>query len=68
MSESNYKTLITPQFVKDFRSIYNSVLNNLPEIREELNDDMWCNDIDWSVIEYFIYDLTDVVEHLEKTK
>jgi hypothetical protein len=39
MTESNYKTLITPQFVKDFRSIYNSVLDNLPEIREELNDD-----------------------------
>ena len=36
MTEPNYKTLLTPQFVKDLRSIYNSVRDNLPEIREKL--------------------------------
>lgn len=68
MTEPNYKTLLTPQFVKDLRSIYNSIWKNVPEIRENLNDEMWCNDIDWSVIHYFIDDLNEVAEYLEKNK
>ena len=68
MTKPDYKTLLTPQFVKDLRSIYDSVRESCPEIRENLNDDMWCSDMDWSVVEYFIYDIAEVADYLEKTK
>lgn len=68
MTEPNYKTLLTPQFVKDLRSVYNSVRANVGEIREDLDDELWCNDINWNVIYYFIDDLNDVAEYLKKNK
>ena len=68
MSKPDYKTLLTPQFVKDLRSIYDSVSESRQEIRESLNDDLWCNDMDWGVVEYFIYDLEEVADYLEVNK
>ena len=68
MSKSDYKTLLTPQFVKDLRSIYDSVIESRQEIRENLNDELWCHDVDWSAVDYFIYDLEEVVDYLEANK
>jgi hypothetical protein len=68
MSKPDYKTLLTPQFVKDLRSIYDSVSESRQEIRENLNDEMWCNDVDLSAVEYFIYDLEEVADYLEANK
>jgi hypothetical protein len=68
MSKPDYKTLLTPQFVKDLRSIYDSVSESRQEIRESLNDDLWYNDMDWGVVEYFIYDLEEVADYLEANK
>jgi hypothetical protein len=68
MTKPDYKTLLTTQFTKDLRSIYESVWENLQEIRDNLDDDMWCNDIDWSVVEYFIDDLEEVAGYLEANK
>ena len=65
MTEPNYKTLLTSKFVEDLRSVYNSVWENRKEIRADLDDEMWCNDIDWSVVEYFIWGLQEVAEYLE---
>jgi hypothetical protein len=68
MKKPDYKTLLTTQFTKDLRSIYESVWENRQEIRDNLDDDMWCNDVDWSVVEYFIDDLEKVAEYLEAKK
>jgi hypothetical protein len=65
MTKPYYKTLLTTQFTKDLRSIYESVWENRQKIRENLDDDMWCNDIDWNVVGYFIDDLEKVAEYLE---
>lgn len=66
MTEPNYKTLLTSQFTKDLRSIYNSVWNNLAEIRENLDDDMWGIDLEWDEVDYFIGTLENLAEYLEK--
>ena len=68
MSKPDYKTLLTPQFVKDLRSIYDSVWESRQEIRQNLNDEFWCNDVDWSAVDYFIYDLEEVADYLEANK
>ena len=65
MTKPEYKTLLD---TKDLRTIYNSVWNNRQEIRDNLDDDMWCNDMYWSVVEYFIDDLEKVAEYLEANK
>jgi hypothetical protein len=68
MTKPDYKTLLTTQFTKDLRSIYESVWEKRQEIRENLDDDMWCNDVDWNSIEYFINDLVELAEYLEENK
>lgn len=68
MTKPDYKTLLTTQFTKDLRSIYESVWEKRQEIRDNLDDDMWCNDVDWNTIEYFINDLVDLAEYLEANK
>ncbi len=68
MTKPDYKTLLTTQFTKDLRSIYESVWEKRQEIRDNLDDDMWCNDVDWNTIEYFINDLEQVAEYLEANK
>lgn len=66
MTEPDYKTLLTSQFTKDLRTIYNSVWNNLAEIRENLDDDIWGIDLEWDEVDYFIGTLENLAEHLEK--
>ncbi len=68
MAKQDYKTLLTTQSTKDLRSVYESVWKNRQEIRENLEDVMWCNDIDWSAIEYFINDLEELAYYLEANK
>jgi hypothetical protein len=68
MTKPDYKTLLTTQFTKDLLSIYKSVRKNRKKIREDLDDDFWTEDIDWSVVEYFIYDLEELAEYLEANK
>ena len=69
MTDPNYKTLLTPQFVKDLRSVFNSVGDNLEEIRENLNNDFLFNGTDlWGFADYFISDLEQLTEYLEENK
>ena len=67
MTKPDYKTLLTTQFTKDLRTIYNSVWNNRQEIRENLDDD-WCLDLEWDEVNYFIGTLENLAEYLETNK